>query len=378
MILDTLRSVPAMSEQSTGSFVASDPARSVTTEGEAFASAATRLRYVDVPAPRVGEIRAVAPGVRWTRIPLPIDLNHINVWLLDTPDGCVVIDTGMSADTARAAWKALEAAHLVDRPLRAILITHVHPDHIGLAGWLQRRHGAPVLMSRRTHELALAWLDDEPRCAREAEAFFRAHGVTDGESLRPMSGARRFDHLASGMPHVERFVADDEVLPFLGGTWRALETGGHAEGHLCLFQPATRVLISGDQVLPGISPNIGLTWRNDDANPLGTYLESLERLAALDDDTLVLPSHGMPFYGLRQRADDLRRHHHEQLAALAQACAEPKTAAETLPVLFPRELKGLHLFLALTEAVAHLEYLAQAGRATRRVDVYGTIRYTTS
>src|SRR5262249_54557054 len=155
--------------------------------------------------------------------------------------------------------------------------------------------------------------------------------------------------------------------------WTALETNGHAEGHLCLSNDATGVLISGDQVLPTISPNISYTYRTHDTNPLGSYLASLERLRTLPENTLVLPSHGRPFYGLQQRLDDLRSRHEQQLDMLVGACAEPKSGGEVLPLMFRRELKGFHLFLALGEALAHLEYLVHAGRVARRT-IEGVVR----
>lgn len=349
---------------------------SVTAEGETYPSGPKRLTYVDVPAPQPGSSVMVAPGVLWCRIPLPIDLNHINVWLLDTAQGRVLVDTGLAAAVGKAAWEAIEVEAFRTQPLCAIFITHIHPDHIGLAGWLQERHRVPVLMSKRTHELAEVMLGGKAAPAEaEAEAFFRSNGVTDPAMLRPMFSPARFAKLASGMPQVERFIADNEALQWQPHAWTALETNGHAEGHLCLSNAADGLLISGDQVLPTISSNISFNWRNGDPNPLQSFLASLRRLRGLSSETLVLPSHGIPFRGLQQRIDDLLQHHAEQLDSLVRACMEPQSAAEILPVMFRRELSGMHLFLALGEALAHLEYLVQEGRVERRTDATGLIRY---
>ncbi|HEY4366405.1 MAG TPA: MBL fold metallo-hydrolase [Steroidobacteraceae bacterium] len=348
----------------------------VTAEGAAYSSSPTRLRYVDVAVPAPGKTIVVAPGVLWCRIPLPIDLNHINVWLLDTDDGLVLVDTGMAADVGRDAWEIIENEILAQRPLRAIFVTHIHPDHIGLAAWLQQRHDVPVWMSRRTFEQARYLFDDASASdGSVAEAFFRSNGVDDPTMLRPVMSPRRFGSVTSGMPEVQRFVADDEVLQWGANAWRALETNGHAEGHLCLSNAAGGLLISGDQVLPTISSNIGFTFYNRDMNPLQSFLSSLIRLRALPEDTLVLPSHGVPFRGLRQRIDDLRRHHEEQLDEVVKACAIPRTAAQMLPLMYRRELKGIHMFLGLAEALAHLEYLAHAGRLRRNTDGEGVVRY---
>lgn len=359
----------------------SDPANpsaapAVTAEGEAFASAPRRLRYVDVPAPLPGQSVPIAPGVRWARIPMPLELDHINVWLIETGDGCVVVDTGMAASIGKDAWENLEREHLARMPLRGVFVTHIHPDHIGLAHWLQERFGVPVFTSRRTHELAFSmWSGEAKALFDQSEQFFRSHGMTDEVQVRAMFRPDRFARLTSGMPKVEQFVADADVLRWGASEWTALETNGHAEGHLCLSNPALRLLISGDQVLPTISSNISYMFHNGDPNPLGSYLSSLQRLRALAEDTLVLPAHGVPFRGLRHRIDDLVSHHMEQLDKLVALCAEPKIVMDVLPFMFYRELKDMHLFLAIGEALAHLEYLTHAGRVRREL-VAGRVTYT--
>jgi glyoxylase-like metal-dependent hydrolase (beta-lactamase superfamily II) len=247
-----------------------------------------------------------------------------------------------------------------------VFVTHSHPDHIGLAAWLQDRHGVPGLISERTYKLAQRLLGGEGRARAEAiEAFFTSHGLTDTAQVQAIFQPERIARMASGLPRVEKFIADGEVIRWGANDWTAFETNGHAEGHLCLSDPTLRVLISGDQVLPTISSNISFMIGGHDPNPLGSYLSSLRRLRALPEDTLVLPSHGVPFRGLRQRIDDLTGHHTEQLDKLAAACAQPKLAVEMLPLMFRRELKGMHLVLAMGEALAHLEYLVHAGRLHR-------------
>jgi glyoxylase-like metal-dependent hydrolase (beta-lactamase superfamily II) len=359
----------------------SDPSRTsrssavVTAEGEAFPSAPARLRYVAVAPPAPGTSVAIAPGVLWARIPLPIELTHINVWLLETERGCVIVDTGMAATIGKDAWLAIERDVFAARPVSAVFVTHIHPDHIGLAAWLQERHGVPVLMSKRTHELSLTMLGGESRLQPgEVESFFAAQGLKDLSSIQPMLKPDRFARITSGVPSVGQHVADGETLQW-GSGWTALRTDGHAEGHLCLSNAAHRVLISGDQVLPTISSNISFGPHTADRDPLGSYLTSLERLRSLPADTLVLPSHGVPFYGLQQRIDDLREHHEEELTTVLTACREPKSAVELLPFMFRRELKGMHLFLALGEALAHAEYLVRAGRMAR-ANSAGIVRYS--
>lgn len=352
------------------------PSDNVTAEGEAYLSEPKRLHFVDVEPPQNGQAVPIAPGVRWCRIPLPIDLNHINVWLLDHEDGCIAIDTGMAAPTGEEAWVALEADVFRRTPLCGVFVTHIHPDHIGLARWMQQRYDVPVWMSPRTLEQMHAFMTVDPQSAvADAERFFTMHGVVD-RALLPSLSPTRFARMTSGMPDVAKTVVDSELLSWGGSEWRALETNGHAEGHLCLH--ANDTLISGDQVLPTISSNIGFTWRSRDPNPLGSYLASLERLHALPEDTLVLPSHGIPFRGLRARIEDLQSHHREQLDAVTRACREPKAALDVLPVMFRRPLQGMHFFLAMAEALAHLEYLAASGRVQRDLGTAGITRYVAS
>lgn len=346
----------------------------VTAEGESYPS--RRLRFVDIAPPEAGTCVDVAPGVLWGRIPLPIDLNHINVWLLDTGDGYVVVDTGMAVEMGKQAWGRIAARHFSRKPLRAVFVTHIHPDHIGLAGWLQSEYRTPVWMSARTLDMAQQLLSGASLSnADEAEAFFHANGVSDVTTLKPMFSSSRFARMASGLPDVERLVADGGVLPLGDHRWTALETNGHAEGHLCLSNEREQLLVSGDQVLPTISSNISYTWRSADPNPLHSFLSSLQRLRALAEDTLVLPSHGIPFRGLRQRVDDLTRHHEEQLDKIVAACVEPRAAIDLLPFMFRRQLVGMHLFLGLGEALAHLEYLFQSERLERSQHADGVMRY---
>jgi glyoxylase-like metal-dependent hydrolase (beta-lactamase superfamily II) len=355
----------------------STPSSNVTAEGEAYLSAPRRLQFLDIEPPQQGQAVTVAPGVRWCRIPLPIDLNHINVWLIDYEDGCVLIDTGMASPVGESAWQAIEAEVFAKTPLRAIFVTHIHPDHIGFARRLQERHEVPVWMSKRTHEQVSAFFSiDAAAGVAEAEQFFTSHGIVD-RSMLPSLAPTRFPRMTTGLPEVDTYVRDGETLRWGAYDWTALETNGHAEGHLCLHAAAASLLISGDQVLPTISSNIGFTWRSRDPNPLGSFLSSLDRLHALSRDTLVLPSHGMPFRGLQQRVEDLARHHREQLDNVARACEQPKTALDILPVMFRRPLHGMHFFLAMAEALAHLEYLVNDGRVRRATNDAGMIRYAT-
>ena len=334
------------------------------------------LTYPSLELPASGASTCIAPGLHWIRMPLPIELDHINLWLLEHEQGFILIDTGLAAEACRTAWEQLERGPLRDRPLRLIVLTHLHPDHTGLAAWLQARHGAAVWTAEHTERQMRALIepasDERLRARRE---FLRAHGLEVSETLSASLSGAGYRASVSGVPRVDQHPREPQEVRWGGRSWRWLETDGHALGHLCLHAPESALLICGDQLLPTISPNVSLILPEEDPNPLAAFLDSLERLATLDPATLVLPSHGRPFVGIGARARELRKHHERQLTQALEACSEPRTAHETLRFLFRRRLTGFHLLLALGEAIAHLEYLYRMGSLERATGADGLIRY---
>lgn len=336
-------------------------------DAAASAAPAGGIHYIDSPPPVSGAAVRIAPGVYWARIALPIiDLDHINIWLLEHEGGWIIVDTGMAASMGRDAWEQLERTTLQGGPVRAIFVTHLHPDHIGLAAWLQERHRAPVLMSRRTHERGGAMTGEAlDHSIQRAQQFLRQHGLREQRQIQVLARPDRYLHMTSGMAQHIQHVVDGQEQVWGGRPWQALATDGHAEGHLCLHAARDGLLISGDQVLPEISTNVSLLPEGSDPDPMGAYLQSLQRLRALPAQTLVLPSHGVPFTGLHARIDTLLAHHDEQMERLVAGCQQPRTAAQALPLLYRRPLHGMHLLLALGEVLAHLEHLVRQGRMQR-------------
>ena len=336
-----------------------------------------RLEFLPLEPPAIGAARPVDAGVQWLRIPLPMELNHINVWLLDDGDGWLLVDTGMAHDVCRAAWLEIEERALDGRPLRRIFVTHDHPDHMGLAPWLAERHGAAVWMSEYAHRTSGAFLRADPAVLGErVERFLRRHGV----EVQPGSWSSRGDHRAwfGGWPPLAHAPADGDVVEAGQGRWQVIETGGHCRGHLCLYDAERRLLVSGDQVLPTISPNVSVLSSDPDGDPLRAFLGSIDRLLACAADTRVLPSHGRPFRGLHQRLEDVRAHHLQQLDALRECCRQPRTAFEVLPTMFRRVPRGFHRLLAIGEAVAHLNFLCSSGDLRRELDAEGVARFVTA
>jgi glyoxylase-like metal-dependent hydrolase (beta-lactamase superfamily II) len=309
-------------------------------------------------------------------MPLPIDLNHINLWLIEDGQGFTLIDTGLPVSSCTDVWEAIEPTLLRRRPLHRILLTHYHPDHMGCAAWLQDRHQVPVRMAERAIPSAQFMVDGPDSERRERMIrYFLAHGMAEAREY--FAGLDNFNTTSPirRMPRVDRVLLDAERVPIGPREFEVIETDGHALGHQSFYCRDAALLISGDQILPTISPNISLSASDWGLDPLGDYLASLDRLQQLPADTLVLPSHGKPFYGLHERIADLRAHHHEHLAQLHAALSTPQSAFDLMPTLFGRKLKGFNILLGLHECVAHLEHLVRRREALRETMADGSHCY---
>lgn len=328
----------------------------------------------DTPAP--GQALQVAEGVYWLRMPLPFALDHINLWLLEDGDGWTLVDCGYTSEPTRAAWEALARDVIGSRPVRRIVVTHYHPDHVGMAQWLSAAFGAEVWMTQAEYLTAHAVWDNAAGFGREAlVALYRRHGL-DEERLALLG--LKGDVYRRGVPELPkryRRVLDGEAIVVGGRPWRVLVGYGHAPEHATLWCAELGLFISGDMVLPRISTNVSVWSPEPEGDPLALYLESLARFRELPADTLVLPSHGRVFRGLRARVDALRAHHDTRFAELLGACAEPRTAAELIPVLFRRQLDSHQVFFAMGEAVAHINHLWRRGRLERSLDERGAFRF---
>jgi len=318
--------------------------------------------------PQPGEAIEVAPGILWIRMPLPFALDHINLWLVEDGDGWTLVDTGYGVEATWALWEQHFEHAMRGRPVKNIVVTHYHPDHVGSAAWLVERTGAPLWMTAAEFLSAHAAHADVGGFDREnTVALFLANGVPAAavpESTRRVNGYRR------GVPdvprHYRRMMHGDRLL--IGGhEWEVITVFGHAPEHAALWCAGRNVLISGDQVLPRITTNVAVWGSQPESNPLKLFLESMSRLAHVRADALVLPSHDRVFRGVHARIAQLHQHHEQRLERLLEGCANPITAFEALPLLFRRKLDDHQLMFAMGEAIAHLHYLEAAGRVRRRV-----------
>ncbi len=315
------------------------------------------------------QLLEVAPGVRWVRVPVPGPLKHINCWLIDDDGGVALVDTGMNLPDAREVWRGLFKGPFAGVRVTRVIGTHLHPDHIGLAGWMCDHHKCDLWMTRGEWLTArMLAADARDAVPDEMIGFWRAAGW-DADAIergraRGWSGFRR---IITPLPLGYRRIVDGEAIVIGGRAWQVVVGSGHSPEHACLYDAAHGLLIAGDQVLPRISSNVSLGVTEPMADPLGEWLASLARLKQLPADLLVLPAHGDAFSGLHTRLDALDREHRERLDELAVFLAEPRRAVDCFGRLFRRAIGPELLGMATGEALAHLRRLEIEGRATKDV-----------
>jgi len=319
----------------------------------------------------------VADGILWVRTKLPFALDHINLWLLDGDDGWTLIDTGVGDAATQALWQSLLAGQLAGRPVRRLLVTHFHPDHVGQAGWLVEATGAEFLMSRTEWLMAKALAhDDSPGFADAGLRLDRLAGLEEGLIQERCRRGNLYRKGVRTPPPSFTRMRDGDRLRATGTGWRVIVGEGHAPEQVTLYCEERKLLIAADQVLPRISPIVGVWPQLPDADPLGEFIASLDHYAGLPEDTLVLPSHGLPFRGLRTRLASLRAHHDERLARTFELCAEPVTAATAMRGLFDRRpLTIQDIGFAQAETLAHLNRLVRAGAIARETGPDGAWRF---
>lgn len=335
--------------------------------------------------PDAGTVYQIAPGVLWLRMSLPFALNHINLWLLEDTfeqetgmlHGWTAIDCGIANDITRELWETVFAEHLRGLPIVRVLVTHCHPDHVGLADWLCQRWTAPLWMTAGEYLSARLMSAGLPGAGGASMLpHFQRNGLVDPVATEQMRGRKgHYGALVPSVPHAFTRIQDGQNVSIGGHEWNVITGFGHAPEHAALYCAELNLLISGDMVLPRISTNVSVFPLEPNANPVQQYLDSLEKFSHLPADVLVLPSHGKPFRGLHTRIQQLFDHHEARLAEVMEACVAPQSAVDIVPIMFPRALDAHQLGFALGEALAHLHKLWLDGRLQRTLDADDVLRF---
>lgn len=332
--------------------------------------------------PAEGRATEIAEGVLWMRLPLPMALDHVNVYALDDGRqgggaGWTLVDTGFDSRKSRAIWADLLAGPLAGKPVTRVVCTHHHPDHVGLAGWFQMA-GAELAMPRTGWLMArMLTLDEQPTTPATSLEFYRRAGMradllAKRQHERPFNFADCVHPLPLGFTRLQ----EGGTITMGGRVWDIRMGNGHAPEHATFWSRDDALVLGGDQLLPSISPNIGVYPTEPEADPLAEWLEACARLATFArEDQLVLGGHKLPFTGLPTRLRQLAENHHGALARLLGHIATPKSAGDCFAPLFKREIGEAEYGLALVEALAHLNHLHQTGRATRQLDADGVFRF---
>ncbi|MEL6663941.1 MAG: MBL fold metallo-hydrolase, partial [Pseudomonadota bacterium] len=324
----------------------------------------------------------ITPRVHWVRMPLPFSLKFINLWLIDDGESWTIVDTGMPLDETKQAWRDIFEAKLGGRPVTRVIVTHMHPDHVGNAGWLSRKFpGAELWMSRLEYITCRMLVADTGREAPSAGTdFYHRAGWTGDQIEVYKSRFGGFGRGVSQMPDAYRRLEDGDMFEMGGETWQVMIGSGHSPEHACLYCAALNLFISGDQILPRISSNVSVFPTEPSANPLADWMASCARLRdALPEEVLVLPAHNEPFVGAHKRLTHLIDGHETALTRLHGRLSEaPRRIIDTFPALFGRKIGQEDLGMATGEALAHLNLLIDRGQASAEVDADGVVWYHAS
>jgi glyoxylase-like metal-dependent hydrolase (beta-lactamase superfamily II) len=338
------------------------------------------LTFPFAVAPEPGILTGVAPGIQWLRLPLPYRLDHINVYLIENDGDWTIFDTGLGTDTSKETWQAILAGPLQGQRLKSLIVSHFHPDHVGLAGWLCERYGLELTMPRPEylHTLLLQYAPAD--YGEEVfRPFYQRHGLSAEATEIVLSRGHEYLKRTTGVPASYHRIKHGDILAVGPRNFQVLTGGGHALEQAMLYRPEEQLFIAADQVIARISPNVSVHPMEPCLDALGIYLASLRSIkASVSPDVLVLPGHGLPFYGLHERVEELIAHHAQRCGEIAAACKEtPKSVAEIVPYLFTRPLDAHQTGFAFGEVLAHVNHMLGRGELRLETDAAGVDRYRT-
>jgi glyoxylase-like metal-dependent hydrolase (beta-lactamase superfamily II) len=340
----------------------------------------SKLTFPIATAPAFGSVTDIAPGIRWLRLPLPYRLDHVNIYLIENAGGWTALDSGLGDDACKAAWDAALAGPLKGEGLKSLIVSHFHPDHVGLAGWLCERHGLELTMPRPEYLHSLV-LQCAPADYGEDvfRPFYQRHGLSAEATEIVLSRGHEYLKRTSGVPASYHRIKHGDTLAVGDRAFKVLTGGGHSLEQAMLYQPEARLFLAADQVIAKISPNVSVHPMEPDLDALGIYLNSLRAVRdAVAPDVLVLPGHGLPFHGLHDRVEELITHHALRCGELTAACKDvPLSVAEIVPFLFSRPLDAHQTGFAFGEVLAHVNHMLARGELRLETDAGGVDRYRT-
>lgn len=339
------------------------------------------LVFPHAQPPEPGTLTQIAPGVLWFRLPLPYRLNHVNIYLIEDRGGWAVLDTGLATSACREAWDAILAGPLAGQRLTQMIVTHYHPDHVGLAGWLASRFDLTLSMPRPEYlySLALQYAPGDLG-ADTYRPFYRRHGLSSEVTELVLARGHEYLRRTTGVPTSYHRIKHGDALSLGARRFQVLTGGGHALEQAMLVRADEKMFFAADQVIARISPNVSVHAMEPDLDALGIYLQSLRALReAVAEDVLVLPGHGLPFYGLHARVGELIEHHAQRCGMIADACRQrPLSVAELVPLIFHRDLDEHQTGFAFGEVLAHVNHMLGADELALETDPAGTDRYRTT
>lgn len=336
------------------------------------------LKFPWANAPEPGQTLEIAPGLLWARHPLPFRLNHVHVWLLDEGDGWTSIDTGCDTPDIRNAWEALFTGAMQGRKIERVVATHGHVDHIGLSGWLTTLFGAEFWGSFGEWTWArISHIKGIPGAVEAHYAHLMSNGFSEQDARAFLESRDRFLDLATPLPGSLREIRDGDSIRMGGRDWRAIQTSGHSFEHMCFFNRESNLLIAGDHLLSKISPVIAVYEMVPHSDPLRDFFDSFSKFDHVPDDVLVLPSHGLPYRGIRRRIAELRDHHRQRLDMTLELLKEPRTGYNMTRAMFPKVQGVENLGFAFGEALAHVNHLIGLGLVANVSERPGKILYQT-
>ena len=346
-----------------------------------MSSEVNKLKYPFDKHPKPGSTIELAPGVRWLTMPMPGSLAHINLYLLEDTEGWYIVDTGMATDETSELWQSIFRTELENKPVAGVICTHMHPDHTGQAEMITNQFRCPFFMTHGEYYQAKSFANNtgNSHSSWTGMDFYTRAGmpVKFLEQLGEMWAKRSADSMTMpGLPTSFERIQHNQVLKIGNYSWKIVVGAGHSPEHACLYCEELKIMIAGDQILPVITSNVSVHPNEPNANPLKYWMESHERMMSMPEDTFVLPAHNLPFYGIKERLQELIDHHEHRMLLVEKACAEkPQIAKDLLPIMFERELEPRQKMMALGEAIAHIHLLMDRNHLSRTLSEDGCYRF---